>query len=254
MLADWLEGAACPPPPFPNGTCKRRATFVAVAPLVAYCFLPTCKGVGVGEDACARVCGTGRMGVDHDAQEDVERFAGLGKGERASDYLRAGYRGDLDAKATRAGLQALLHWIGCVFLADEGPFNNCTREMRQARVRVPRSSMPEMRCGTALRCDRAGVRSPGCRTRPLVLSTVTMPPMESVKNSSTLGPIPSSGARTDLERATPAKKKFVSSALGRHAAHAMTGTAVSAATYCRKTAVFFLRDRQIIPGCTVAHS
>eukprot|EP00966_Prymnesium_polylepis_P164658 3806458-Prymnesium_polylepis.1 len=32
-----------------------------------------------------------------------------------------------------------------------------------------------------------------------------MPPMETVKNSSTLGPMPSSGDRTDFERATPAK-------------------------------------------------
>ena len=43
-------------------------------------------------------------------------------------------------------------------------------------------------------------------------------------------------------------------AAGRQAAQATTGTAVSAATYCRKTAVFFLRARQIMPGCTVAHS
>ena len=34
----------------------------------------------------------------------------------------------------------------------------------------------------------------------------------------------------------------------------MTGTAVSAATYCRKTAVRFLRARQTMPGWTVAHS
>eukprot|EP00966_Prymnesium_polylepis_P057190 1325024-Prymnesium_polylepis.1 len=52
-------------------------------------------------------------------------------------------------------------------------------------------------------------------------------------------PIPSSGVRTDLDRAMPAKKQ---------AAHAITGTAVSAATYCRNTAVFFLRARQTMPG------
>ena len=34
----------------------------------------------------------------------------------------------------------------------------------------------------------------------------------------------------------------------------MTGTAVSAATYWRKTAVRFLRAMVIMPGCTVAHS
>ena len=32
------------------------------------------------------------------------------------------------------------------------------------------------------------------------------PPIDSVKNSSTVGPMPSSGPRTDLDRATPAKK------------------------------------------------
>ena len=41
---------------------------------------------------------------------------------------------------------------------------------------------------------------------PLVLSTVAMPPIESVKNSSVVGPIPSSMVRMLLLRATPAKK------------------------------------------------
>ena len=66
--------------------------------------------------------------------------------------------------------------------------------------------------------------------------------------------MPSSGPRTLFDRATPAKKKFFSSDAGRHAAHAITGTAVSAATYWRNWAVRFFRARQIIPGCTVAHS
>jgi len=48
--------------------------------------------------------------------------------------------------------------------------------------------------------------SPGESGAPDVLSTVDMPPSDTVKNSSTLGPMPSSGARTLLDRATPAKK------------------------------------------------
>jgi hypothetical protein len=73
--------------------------------------------------------------------------------------------------------------------------------------------------------------------------------------------------------------QFFSASFGRHAAQAITGTAVSAATYCLKTAVFFLRAlpihrkalvhcvaaktcsgfdwvkacKQIMPGWTVAH-
>jgi|TARA_B100001540_G_C15680914_1_gene584762 hypothetical protein len=47
--------------------------------------------------------------------------------------------------------------------------------------------------------------------------------------------------------------QFFSLSLGKHAAQAITGTAVSAATYCLNTAVFFLRARQIMPGWTVAH-
>ena len=66
--------------------------------------------------------------------------------------------------------------------------------------------------------------------------------------------MPSSGPRTLFDRATPAKKKFFSSDTGRHAAHAITGTAVSAATYWRNWAVLFFRARVIIPGWTVAHS
>ncbi len=54
-----------------------------------------------------------------------------------------------------------------------------------------------------------------------------------------LGPMPSSGVRTLFERATPAKKKFFSTDGVRQAAHAITGTAVSAATYCLKIAVLF---------------
>jgi hypothetical protein len=40
---------------------------------------------------------------------------------------------------------------------------------------------------------------------PLLLSSVHMPPIASVKNSSMEGPTPSSIGRTDLERHTPAK-------------------------------------------------
>lgn len=68
-----------------------------------------------------------------------------------------------------------------------------------------------------------------------------MPPIERVKYSSTAGPMPSSGARTDLERAMPAKEKLSSSSSMRHAAQPMTGTAVSAAVNCLKTFVRRLR-------------
>jgi hypothetical protein len=47
--------------------------------------------------------------------------------------------------------------------------------------------------------------SPGYSTVPELLSSVHMPPIASVKNSSICGPTPSSMGRTDLERHTPAK-------------------------------------------------
>ena len=81
-----------------------------------------------------------------------------------------------------------------------------------------------------------------------------MPPSDRVKNSSTDGPMPSSGPRTVFDRHTPAKKKLGSSSGVRHAAQPMTGIAVSAAWNWRYCAVRFLRARQIMPGCTVAHS
>ena len=49
-------------------------------------------------------------------------------------------------------------------------------------------------------------RSPGWICVPEVLRMVAMPPIDTVKNSSTLGPTPSSGVRTLFDRATPAKK------------------------------------------------
>ena len=159
-------------------------------------------------------------------QEKVERLARLGKGKHAPDHLWGRHARHLDADAARAGLVPFRRqWVAPAVGAeqlwrDEAPLDQV------ARVQGP----------------------------PEVFSTVTMPPMDTVKNSSTDGPMPSSGPRTVFERHTPAKKKSFSMAFGRHAAHPITGTAVSAATYCLKTAVFLRRARQIMPGVTVAHS
>lgn len=62
-----------------------------------------------------------------------------------------------------------------------------------------------------------------------VLSIVTIPPRLRVKNSSVVGPMPSSAVRTDFDRHTPAKKKFLSCSTVRHEPQPMTGIAVSAA-------------------------
>ena len=49
------------------------------------------------------------------------------------------------------------------------------------------------------------IKSPAEMGRPELLRSVDMPPRERVKNSSSRGPIPSSGERTLFDLATPAK-------------------------------------------------
>jgi hypothetical protein len=50
------------------------------------------------------------------------------------------------------------------------------------------------------------ISSPALMGPPDVLSSVTIPPIDTVKYSSSLGPRPSSISRIDLLLATPAKK------------------------------------------------
>jgi hypothetical protein len=74
------------------------------------------------------------------------------------------------------------------------------------------------------------IQSPAHTASLELLSKVTIPPIAMVKYSSVDGPTPSSIGRTDLLRQTPAKKYWSSMILGWHAAHTITGDAVSAAT------------------------
>ena len=96
----------------------------------------------------------------------------------------------------------------------ERPLHEITGEDRVGR------RVEELRAGeAAVRAEGWGAGRARLLGRAL---TVAMPPSESVKNSSTFGPTPSSGVRTVFDLQIPAKKKSFSSRGPRHAAQPMT--------------------------------
>ena len=107
----------------------------------------------------------------------------LGEGKRTPDHLRRRDRSRLDTYASRAlassfGVAALRHLI------RERPLHEVAGEHRVGR------RVEELRAGVAaVRAEGWGVGRARLLGRAL---TVTMPPSESVKNSSTFGPTPSS--------------------------------------------------------------
>lgn len=129
------------------------------------------------------------------AKAHVNRLARLREAKRAADHLRRPMEWSVGAgsasravHAARSRLFAAYDTVAVWIPILRGP---C-----RCRLESPRCAM--------VYDSVHSIKSPANTELADVLRSVTMPPRESVKNSSTEGPTPSSGPRTVLLRQTPA--------------------------------------------------